>query len=243
MFLKSILIVMMLGRSNETLVIQNIACETLGNLKEFLLSDGYGITEILASKQKIPENIDNFDAIFILGGPMSVNDKFEYLMKEKQLIINSIKLEIPVLGICLGSQIIANSCGGKVQKGPKKEIGWGFVDITDNGKNSLFKNIVDKTIPVFQWHGDTFILPKNATVLSISSLYIQAFEYKTAFGIQFHLEVTEQMILDWLQEYQKEIKDENIDKQELVFEMEKKVNELNRYSKIVYKNFISLIKK
>ena len=111
---------MMLGKSNEILAIQNIACETLGNLKEFLLSDGYGITEILASKQNIPENIDNFDAIFILGGPMSVNDKFEYLMKEKQLIINSIELGIPVLGICLGSQILANSCGGKVQKGTKK---------------------------------------------------------------------------------------------------------------------------
>jgi GMP synthase (glutamine-hydrolysing) len=243
MFLKSILIVIILGKSNEILAVQNIECETLGKLKEFLLSDGYRISEILASKQKIPETIDNYDAIFILGGPMSVNDNFKYLMKEKQLIVNSIGLGIPVLGICLGSQIIANSCGGKVQRGSKKEIGWGFVDITDDGKNSLFKNIIDKTIQVFQWHGDTFALPENTLILSLSSLYVQAFKYKTAFGIQFHLEVTEQMILNWMQEYQKEIQDENVDKQELVFEMEKKVKELNRYSKIVYKNFISLIDK
>jgi GMP synthase (glutamine-hydrolysing) len=243
MFLNSILIIIILGRSNEILAVQNIACETLGNLKEFLLSDGYIISEILASKQKIPETIDNFDAIFILGGPMSVNDNLEYLIKEEQLIVNSIELGIPVLGICLGSQILANSCGGKVQKGSKKEIGWGFVDITDYGKNSLFKNIVDDTIPVFQWHGDTFVLPENATVLSLSKLYIQAFEYKTAFGIQFHLEVTEKMILDWIQEYQKEIQDTNVDKEELVFEIEKKVKKLNRYSKIVYENFTSLIGK
>ena len=125
--------------------------------------------------------------------------------------------------------------------GPKKEIGWGFVDITDDGKNSLFKNIPDNKILVFQWHGDTFVLPENADILSTSSLYIQAFKIKTAFGIQFHLEVTEQMILEWIKEYQTEIIDENIDKQDLIFDMEKKVKELNKYSKIVYKNFISLI--
>jgi GMP synthase (glutamine-hydrolysing) len=233
----------MLGRSNEILAVQNIACETLGNLKEFLLSDGYRISEILASKQKIPENIENFDAIFILGGPMSVNDNFEYLMKEKQLIVNSIELGIPVLGICLGSQIIANSCGGKVYPGKKKEIGWGFADITEYGKNSLFKNVEDKTISVFQWHGDTFALPASAHILSLSSLYTQAFKFKTAFGIQFHLEVNEQMIFDWIKQYQTEIQEENVDKQELVFELEKKVKELHRYSKIVYKNFISLTEK
>ena len=76
------------------------------SLKEFLQSDGYRISEILASKDAIPKNIENFDAIFLLGGPMSVNDNFEYIKKEKQLVVNSINLGIPILGICLGSQII-----------------------------------------------------------------------------------------------------------------------------------------
>jgi GMP synthase (glutamine-hydrolysing) len=240
MFLKLIVIMMMLGKSNEILAMQNIACETLGSLKEFLLLNGYRITEILVSEQKIPENIADFDAIFILGGPMSVNDNFEYLKKEKQLIINSIKLGIPIFGICLGSQIIANTCGGKVYKGSKKEIGWGFVDITHEGKNSIFKNIAVNTIPVFQWHGDTFELPRGANVLSLSNLYIQAFKYKTAIGIQFHLEVTKQMILDWIKEYHEEILNECINKRELVFEIENKVEELHKYSKLVFKNIISL---
>ena len=124
MFLKLILTTIVLGRgggkSNEILAIENIACETLGSLKELLVSDGYRISEILATKHEIPKNIENFDAIFILGGPMSVNDNFDYLWKEQQLIVNSIELGIPVLGICLGSQIISNSCGGKVQDGAKK---------------------------------------------------------------------------------------------------------------------------
>ena len=114
MFLKFILTKGVLGNSNEILSIKNISCETLGSLKDFLLSDGYRIREVLATKQVIPENIKNFDAIFVLGGPMSVNDDYDYLRKEKQLILNSIELGIPILGICLGSQLIADSCGGKV---------------------------------------------------------------------------------------------------------------------------------
>jgi len=231
----------LLGKSNEILAIQNISCESLGNLKKFLLADGYRIKEVLATKQAIPDRIDNFDAIFILGGPMSVNDNFDYLYKEKQLIINSIKHEIPVLGICLGSQLIADSCGGKVYRGTKKEIGWSYVGITIDGKDSIFKNISDKKLQVFQWHGDTYILPYNANILSFSSLYVQAFKYKTAYGIQFHLEVTKQMIFDWIREYQSEIQSENIVQQDLIYGIDKKVTELNKYAKIVYKNFISMV--
>ncbi len=241
MFLNRILTTVILGNSNEVLSIKNVSCETLGSFEKFLLSDGYRIHEVLATKQTIPENIGDFDAVFILGGPMSVNDKFDYLLKEKQLIVKSLDLDVPVLGICLGSQLIAESCGGKVYPGTKKEIGWNFVDITEDGKNSLFKNIPDRKIRVFQWHGDTFALPENSNILSSSGLYLQAFNYKTAYGIQFHLEVTSNMIIDWIKEYNEEIVSENIDKQELVFNIEIKVRELHKYSKIVYKNFISLI--
>jgi GMP synthase (glutamine-hydrolysing) len=242
MFLKWNIVIIILSNSSEVLSIQNIECESLGSFKDFLLSDGFRITKVLSTKQKIPGNIKDFDAIFILGGPMSANDKYEYLKKEQQLVVDSLQLEIPVLGFCLGSQIIANSCGGKVYKGSKKEIGWGSVDITDVGKNSLFKDVIDKKIEVFQWHGDTFDLPNDAKTLSCSDTYIQAFEYKTAFGIQFHLEVTKQMILEWMQEYQQEILDEKINKQDLLFNIDDKVKELNKYSKIVYDNFKLLLR-
>ena len=242
MFLNWIIIIITLGNSNEILSIQNIECESLGRFKDFLLSDGFKITEILSHKQKIPLNVKNFDAIFILGGPMSANDDYEYLKKEQQLVVEAIESEIPVLGICLGSQIIANSCGGKVYKGLKKEIGWGKVDITKEGKYSIFKGFDNKKIDVFQWHGDTFDLPEGATILSYSDVYIQAFEYKTAFGIQFHLEVTKEMILKWIKEYQQEILNEQINKQDLLINIDNRIKELDKYSKIVYDNFKLLLR-
>jgi GMP synthase-like glutamine amidotransferase len=241
MFLKRILTIVALGNSNEILSIKNISCETLGSFEKFLLSDGYRIKEILAPKQAIPENIGDFDAIFILGGPMSANNRLGYLMKEKQLIAKSLGVGIPILGVCLGSQLIAESCGGKVYPGTVKEIGWDFVDITEEGKKSLFKNFSEKKIRVFQWHGDTFVLPEDSSVLSSSDLYLQAFRHKSAYGVQFHLEVTSKMILDWMQEYREEMMNENIDKQEMLSGIEKKVEELHRYSEMVYKNFISTI--
>ncbi|MBA3749788.1 MAG: gamma-glutamyl-gamma-aminobutyrate hydrolase family protein [Nitrosopumilus sp.] len=230
-----------MGKSNEILAIQNISCESLGNFKKFLLDDGYRIKEILAPNQAIPDNIENFDAVFILGGPMSVNDNINYLLKEKQLIINSINHGIPVLGICLGSQLIADSCGGKVYRGTKKEIGWSYVQVTKDGEDSMFKNISDKKLEVFQWHGDTYMLPYDASIFSYSNLYVQSFKYKTAYGIQFHLEVTKQMIFDWIKEYRSEIQSENIEKQDLINGIDKKVTELTKYAKIVYKNFISIV--
>lgn len=242
MFLRSSFDIFLLRNSNEILSIQNIECESLGNLKNYFLEGGFKVYEVLATRQKIPDRIDNYDAVILLGGPMSANDSYEYLKKEKQIVIESIKLKIPVLGICLGSQIIADSVGAKVYRGSKKEIGWGSVEITDIGKTSLFKGISEKEIQVFHWHGDTFDLPNEAKTLSFSNLYTQAFEYKTAIGLQFHLEVTEQMILEWIQIYQKELFSEKIDKNDILFDIDSKVKDLDRYSKIVYNNFIAKLK-
>jgi GMP synthase (glutamine-hydrolysing) len=231
-----------LGHTNQVLCIKNISFETLGNMKSYLLSDGFKVKEILATKGTIKsQNLPEYDAVFILGGPMSVNDNFDYLLEEIKLIQTAFNLGTPIFGICLGSQLIASSCGGKVYRGPKKEIGWGEVRITSKGQSSIFGNILDNKIRVFHWHGDTFTLPKEAEILSESDLYIQAFRFKNAIGIQFHLEVTKNMIQNWIRKYHKELKNENLSRDELVNELDKNVSELESISKIVYVNFKSMI--
>ncbi len=231
-----------MGHTNQILCIKNISIETLGNMKNYLLSDGFKVKEILATTKTIKsQNLPDYDAVFILGGPMSVNDNLDYLLEEKKLINSSFNLGVPIFGICLGSQLIASSCGGKVYRGPKKEIGWGEVRITSKGQSSIFDKIIGSKIRVFHWHGDTFSLPSEADVLSESDLYIQAFRFKNAFGIQFHLEVTKNMIKNWIRKYDKELKNEKISRDGFLNDIDRKVSELERNSKIVYENFKSTI--
>ena len=113
----------------KILTIQNIECETLGALKELFQSDGYKIETINAQTDIIPDNAESYNAIVVLGGPMAVYEEKKYLREEEVLIRDSIKKQVPLLGICLGSQLIAQAAGGRVYKGMRKEIGWYDVNV------------------------------------------------------------------------------------------------------------------
>ena len=143
----------------------------------------------------------------------------------------------PVLGICLGSQLIAQAIGGNVYKGRKKEIGWSNVILNHTGYNDLFKGINTNRIKVFQWHGDTFDLPPKATIMAYSKSYPQAFQFGRAIGIQFHMEVNGEMIQRWAAEYSQELKQERITLTDLLNHKDKEIKELSEICKVVYSNF------
>ena len=227
----------------KVLSIQNIEFETLGTLKDLFESDGYQIENIEAQTEIIPSKADRYKAIVILGGPMAVYDGMSYIKKEQELIRDAIKNKIPVLGICLGSQIIAQATGGKVYKGSKKEIGWYDVNLSLNGYKDLFKGIKNKTMRVFQWHGDTFDLPSTAVILASSNLYPQAFKIGSAVGIQFHLEINREMIQRWIYEYRQEINNENIKPESIYSDKKyKDIEDLHGRCKVLYSNFSKMIK-
>ena len=228
--------------SKKILSIRNINIETLGTLEPLFLSDGFQIEEVNAQKDRVPFSPGQYNAIVILGGPMSAYDNLSYLAREQELIRNAIRKEIPVLGICLGSQLIAQAIGGRVHRGPKKEIGWSQVILTPNGHKSLFNGIRHKTLRVFQWHGDTYDLPETAKIMASSTLYPQAFRFGSAFGIQFHLEVDGEMIRTWLQEYSEELSRELINPRDIILSNESRnIEELKNTCKVVYSNFSKLI--
>ena len=111
-----------MGDTNQVLCIKNISIETLGNMKSYLLSDGFKVKEILATNKTMKsQNLPDYDAVFILGGPMSVNDNLDFLLEEKKLIHSSFNLGIPIFGICLGSQLIASTAEGKSTEDQKRD--------------------------------------------------------------------------------------------------------------------------
>ena len=223
------------------MVIQNIECERLGSLANLFELDGFNLTILNSQSNLIPTDLISYSGIIILGGPMSVYDNYVFLKNEQNLIKKAVDMKIPTLGICLGSQLIAEAMGGKVYPGNLKEIGWHDIEITENGSRDIFNGIATLKNTVFQWHGDTYELPKSATILAKSDAYIQAFRIKTAIGIQFHIEVDESMIEEWLKVYSKEVSDLNLDKSEILSPEKMQVLSLLMICKQVYNNFKKMI--
>lgn len=226
----------------KILSVQNIRCETLGLLEPMFVHDGYQVEKVNTHNDIVPTSPLGYDAIVILGGPMSVYDDLPYLQKEQELIRNAMKNDTPVLGICLGSQLIAQAAGGRVYKGKKKEIGWYNVYLTPASSNDIFRGFTDKTIRIFQWHGDTYDLPVNAKILAYSDLHPQAFRIGSAVGIQFHFEVDEPLIQTWMKEYRAELIAERIEP-ESILPAPCELEELAVRCRHIYNNFSRVLQK
>lgn len=235
---------MAIHQDKNILVVQNIQCEHLGTFREFFESDGYSLSIIDAQNtKKATANISDYAGIVILGGPMSVNDKYDYLKDEQNLIKIASERNIPTLGICLGSQLIAKALGGRVYHGKIKEIGWYDVEITEEGKREVFNGVSSQMIKIFQWHGDTFDLPMQSRILAKSHEYVQAFRVKNTIGIQFHIEVDINMINNWIRQYSNELKDSKIVADSILPENQSQIENLANLCKLVYMNFHNMIQK
>jgi GMP synthase-like glutamine amidotransferase len=140
--------------------------------------------------------------LILMGGPMSANDDLPWIPHEIAAIREAVKLDIPVLGICLGAQLIARALGARVYANPKKEIGWSPIHWTPAAATDRLFHGLPNPETVFQWHGETFDLPPGAEHLAYSAgCRHQVFRVgRSAYGIQFHPEVTPAIIEDWLQQ-------------------------------------------
>ena len=223
---------------SDVLLVQNTKSEGSGYLGKLLTGDGFNIISINAKHEKIPEN--KFSLVVILGAPQSANDDLLYLREEQKLIRNHVQNNIPVLGICLGSQLIAKTFGAKVYKGTKKEIGF-YHDLMISNNSKLFHGFKNP-FTVFHWHGDTFDLPVGATRLALSENYSnQAFQYKSAIGLQFHLEVNEQMVNFWLDKSDKNLREiPYIDPLKIRSDVSENISIVKSNMEIFYNNFKSV---
>jgi GMP synthase (glutamine-hydrolysing) len=184
------------------LVIQHAACEPPGAYEEEMLARTIAIERVeIDAGERLPEWRD-FDAIVAMGGPMGAceDQTLRWLAPEKQLIAEAVSAGVPFWGVCLGAQLLAASLGAKVYRGPHPEIGvYRDVELTAAGRADPVFGGAPAQLATLQWHSDTFELPPGARLLASSAAYPhQAFAWRRAYGIQFHLEVSPRMAAEWL---------------------------------------------
>lgn len=185
------------------MVFQHVPYEPLGTLDPLIRSRRHRIRYVNFGREPLAKpDILGYDALIILGGPMNIGQEADHphLDVEKAIIRQAIDLDIPVLGICLGAQLIASALGARVYQAKSNEIGWYPLTPTPLGNQDPLIRAWRQTDSVFQWHGFTFDLPQNADLLvSGEVINNQAFRYKhNVYGFQFHLEASLPLIERWL---------------------------------------------
>ena len=188
---------------------QHVDYEDLGCISDWINQNNHQLSYTRFFEDYTFPNVQDFDWLIVMGGSMGVYDekKFPWLKQEKDIIKKAIENNKTIIGICLGSQLIANVLGAKVSKNLEKEIGWFEIICTEN--NILSKHCTSNPLKVFHWHGDTFAIPNHAVHLAYSTACKnQGFLYnEKVLGLQFHLEVTQKSILKMLENGKEELEE------------------------------------
>lgn len=232
----------------KILVIQHVECEGLGTIEPPLRRAGLEPEFIKVFRgQALPRTAHGYSAVIALGGPMGVYEEaiHPFIGAELRLIESVLRHGLPFLGVCLGSQMLARAAGARVYKGKSKEIGWYRVKLTGEGMADRLFLGFPKEFSVFQWHGDTFDVPPGAVNLASSEIFPNQLIRvgRNAYGVQFHLEVTGEMIKDWIEVNGQELEGLKgvIDPVNIVEETPGNVPDLLRYGNTFVTRFLRAI--
>jgi len=213
------------GEGTSWIVLRHTPIEGLGLLANALRD--YGVHHRYLDVPRgdaLPKDVRAVGGVIVLGGPMGVYqaDEHPFLKTESAFVEKAIAAGRPVLGVCLGAQLIAQVLGARVYAGERREVGWAPVQLTDDGRDDPLLAGLDDPLTVFHFHGDTYEMPPDAANLARSSMYEQqAFRWgDTVYGFQFHLEFTEPMISRLLSEpqFQQYVIEAGVDPKQVVAE-------------------------
>ena len=238
----------------EVIVLQHINIEDPGFIKDLMITEGVKLTTIeLDEGEKIPSDLNKFDAMFCMGGPMDtwMEKDYSWLIEEKKKIKEFVvELKKPYIGFCLGCQLLGEVVGGNVVKSKYPEIGMLNVNFSQNKKSDLLFSEFPEKITSLQWHSyevQNLENNKNITLLASSpETKYQIFKYQEhAYGIQFHIEVKDTTVGEWscVPEYKSALEKQLGDGALKKFDEEAKIHmsNMNKYSNILYQNFKKLV--
>jgi GMP synthase (glutamine-hydrolysing) len=230
-------------------VLQHHPAENLGNIAEALEGAALAWQYVrINDGQPVPASIKGAGGLIVMGGPMSVyqTDRYPWLRDEMRLIEDAAKSNVPVLGVCLGAQIVAAALGAKVDRNPNgKEIGWHPMRLHDSAKDDRLMRGLPTTMTPFHWHGDIFDLPPGAVSLASSDKTpCQAFRHgEKVYGFQFHIEVTRESVAAMAEAFAKELVREQIPADRMIVQAAEFLPPLEKVSDTVFSRWASPIQK
>ena len=230
---------------NKIWVLQNAQPEHLGIAGQVFQGCGLAPAYVHTfAGEEVPRSMDGAVGLVVLGGPMGVydRDRYPFLAAAMRLIDQALQKDKPVLGICLGSQLLAAALGARVARAPQREIGWHPIERKPAASQDRLMGELEPTFMGYHWHGDVFDLPKGATALASSALTAcQAFAYgRAAYGVLFHLEVTAQIVADMVRAFADEVREEGLDGEQIKADAAQHLPALHANGRTLFQHWASL---
>ncbi len=225
------------------LIFRHAAGEGPGYFARFLERHGLPYRLIrIDQNEPVPESIDDSSGLVMMGGPMSVNDPLPWIPRILALVREAMAADRPVLGHCLGGQLLSKALGGTITPNPVREIGWLPVQRVENAAANAWLDGLAPEIEVFHWHGETFTIPAGASrILASRACPNQGFAIGKALGLQCHVEMLPKMIHDWARIGREEIATPTATVQSLAQmteNLEQRVSNLHQIADRLYERWI-----
>lgn len=189
----------------RALILMHHPDEGPGTIGDYLSAHEVELQTVrLYAGEALPPDPESFEAIVAMGGPMNVyeQNEFPWLEPEDRFLRQALAAEVPLVGICLGAQLIAKALDAPISKNPVEELGWLDVSLSPDAYGDPLMAGVEPVFGAFHWHGDTFATPQGGVRLAASAdCANQAFRWRNAWGLQFHVEVTVDIVATWVADH------------------------------------------
>ena len=228
----------------KVLIVQHAEPETPGLILETLRDFQLATDTVRSDLHPLPENVARYSGLVLMGGPQSVYDaRYPFLLEEMHLVKSAIELGIPVLGVCLGCQILAECLGGSVKPGKSPEIGWYEVRKSESADDEpLFREFPASFVPL-HWHGDVIEVPPGCVELGSSDLSpAQGFSFKgQCYGLLFHVEMTEQMVEGMCAAFPSELAQAGVTPADILSMSAPRLRAINPFARAFYGEWARLV--